>query len=401
MFLRYLFFYALLKRRAAKWFQTAYTYTTHNLFVHIRQCTYCLLMLAPSWLGDNSLLIAGEVQLDKHSLTIVNRSITQDQGAWVVDYRFRYIGKRGIVIAPGEFTVKAVSWVSNSRIACHGLPRWSTLEVGRTPDLSAFCELIAASEEAERCRERLKVSVQVEDEAQFITIQNSTPDHKSQCQATPTLKVESSTAPLVFSVRPSEILHVRLRFEHEHILYGEYDPLLGARSVVLALRSASVNDFIPLNCEQYLAQPRFSWSELPEGRRDKQHTVSGPDSLHLAAHIPGHQYYRYDERPVRYGTQMRLRFWYLIATGTEGDCKVKVTQCKETPVAWRMLNTGLVEKCLKTVGRWTKVERIIQIEPEATKLTLEFTIVSDTDVGEMWIDDVTLEPVGFDRLVGP
>ena len=93
---------------------------------------------------------------------------------------------------------------------------------------------------------------------------------------------------------------------------------------------------------------------------------------------------------------MRLRFWYLIAAGTEGDCKVRVAQCKETPVSWRMLNSGGFEQCLKTVGRWTKVERMIQTESEATTLTLEFKIVGETEVGEMWIDDVSLEPVGCD-----
>ena len=66
-----------------------------------------------------------------------------------------------------------------------------------------------------------------------------------------------------------------------------------------------------------------------------------------------------------------------------------------------MLNNGLIEQCLKTVGRWTKFEGVIQIEAEATKLTLEFKIVGDTEVGEMWIDDVSLEPVGSEGLRGP
>ncbi len=51
---------------------------------------------------------------------------------------------------------------------------------------------------------------------------------------------------------------------------------------------------------------------------------------------------------------------------------------------------------MKTVGRWTKVERIIQTESEATTLRLEFQIVGETEVGEMWIDDVSLEPVDCD-----
>ena len=98
---------------------------------------------------------------------------------------------------------------------------------------------------------------------------------------------------------------------------------------------------------------------------------------------------------------MRLRFWYLIAAGTEGECKVKVGQYKETPVSWRQLGSGGFEQCLKTVGRWTKVERIIQTESEATTLTLEFKIVGETEVGEMWIDDVTLAPVSSDVPLSP
>jgi len=98
---------------------------------------------------------------------------------------------------------------------------------------------------------------------------------------------------------------------------------------------------------------------------------------------------------------MRLRFWYLIAAGTEGECRVRVAQFKDTPTSWRILNSGGFEQCLKTVGRWTKVDRIVQTEPEATTLTLEFKIVGETEVGEMWIDDVSLEPVDCATPGGP
>jgi hypothetical protein len=98
---------------------------------------------------------------------------------------------------------------------------------------------------------------------------------------------------------------------------------------------------------------------------------------------------------------MRLRFWYLVAAGTEGECHVRLDQFKETPVSWRKLNSGSFQQCLKTVGQWTKVERIIQTETEATTLILEFNIASDTEIGEMWIDDVSLEPVGCEPIAGP
>ena len=39
--------------------------------------------------ASSSALTAGDVKRTHGSLTMINRSITQDQGAWVVDYRLR------------------------------------------------------------------------------------------------------------------------------------------------------------------------------------------------------------------------------------------------------------------------------------------------------------------------
>ena len=77
---------------------------------------------------------------------------------------------------------------------------------------------------------------------------------------------------------------------------------------------------------------------------------------------------------------------------------MRVAQYKDADT-WRMLCS--FERCLKTVGRWTKVEQVVHTEAEATKLILEFKIVGDTEVGEMWIDDVSLEPLNSDGPGGP
>jgi hypothetical protein len=185
------------------------------------------------------------------------------------------------------------------------------------------------------------------------------------------------------------------------MIFGDYDPLLAVRKVELTLGGLLIHDVAALDREQYLAQPKFIWPELPKGRRDPNHSVSGPDSLHLEAHVPGHHYYRFPDRPVRYSSKMRLCFWYLIAAGTEGECRVRVTQLKDTPSSFRTLHNGDYEQTLKTLGHWTKVEHVIQTEPEATILTLEFQITGDTDVGEMWIDDVSLDPLGCAAPCGP
>ena len=97
---------------------------------------------------------------------------------------------------------------------------------------------------------------------------------------------------------------------------------------------------------------------------------------------------------------MRLRYWYFIAAGTEGECRARVAQYKDTPTAWKVLSDGGHEEPLNAVGRWVKVERVFRTEPDATTLALDFRISSPCEVGEMWIDDVTLEPVQ-EALGGP
>jgi hypothetical protein len=337
------------------------------------------------------------------SLNLIGRTVTQDQGAWIVEYRLRYAGETGIIVTPEEIGVKVEGWVSNSRIASHAVPRWSSLVLTRGSELPSVSEVIASADESQRCRERLLLSAWAENQ----TGRNPNPSsHSTTVTGGGSCLVAASTSagrPMILplSLGPGAIVRLRLRIDHQHMIFGDYDPLLAVRKVELTLGNSVVCDDLALDREQYLAQPKFTWPDPPEERRDSRYAVSGPDSLHLEAHVPGHHYYRFPGRPVRYSSKMRLRFWYLIAAGTEGECRVRVTQLKDTPTSWRTLHNGDYEQTLKTVGRWTKVEHIIQTEPEATTLTLEFQIAGETDIGEMWIDDVSVDPVGCAMQCGP
>jgi hypothetical protein len=335
------------------------------------------------------------------SLVLLERTVVQAQGAWVVDYRLRHTGQTSMTITPEAFGVKVEGWVSNSRVASHAVPRWSSLMIPSTRELVATSEVNAAVDESQRCHEQLMVSVWAEGKGQPTPGLGTRPRIASKSNTAGAPPSTESTGLLPFSLSPAAMIRIRLRLEHQHVLYGDYDPLLAVRSVELRICSSTFRDILPLDREQYLAQPEFTWPEPPEDRRDTRHAISGPDSLHLEADIPGHQYYRYPERPVRYSTKMRLRFWYLIAAGTEGECRVRLAQSRETPTSWRPLRAGDFEQCLRTIGSWTKVERIIQTEPEATALGLEFKIVGETEVGEMWIDDVHLDPVSCTTSSGP
>jgi hypothetical protein len=295
------------------------------------------------------------------------------------------------VITPAEVSALVEGWVSNSRVPTHATPRWSTLTLSGSSGLVATTEVIIASDEAQRCRERGVLQVWVggedPDNQSLVPLPSSTgqpvgDEHSQTLECRP-----------LFSLAPGDNVRVRLRLVHQHFLYGMYDPLLGRRALELRLGSAMLRDTLPLDREHHVAQAASTWTDLPEDRRDTRQFVSAPDSLHLEAHIPGNQYFRFPEQPVRYSTKMRLQYWYLIAPGTEGECKVRIAQYKDTPTAWKVLSEGGHEESLPTVGRWTHVERIFRTEPEATTLALDFRIAG-TDVGELWIDDVSLEPVG-------
>jgi hypothetical protein len=358
------------------------------------------LSLSIGWIFAFPAAQAYEAAPPRQSLILLDRTLTQDQGAWVVEYRLRNSARTGVIITPDELGLKIEGWVSNSRIASHALPRWSSLTATPRANLTASSDVITAADESHRCRERLTSSAWTEESPRS--------DGRSASKVSEPLKASSAPPPGLtalplqpLSLGPGDTMHLRLRIDHDHILYGDYDPLLGIRTVELSFGPSIVRDAVPLDREQYLAQPKYTWPEPPEERRDTRHFISSPDSLHLEADVPGHQSYRYQERPVRYNTKMRLRFWYLIAAGTEGEALVRVAQNKDTPLTWSQLHDATVEERLKAIGRWTRFERIIQTAPEATKLVLEFKITGEVDIGEMWIDDMSLEPLATNGPAGP
>jgi hypothetical protein len=307
-------------------------------------------------------------------LTVVERVLAQDQGDWQIDYCLRYDGSKALVLAPAEVGARVEGWLSNSRVAVHANPRRSECTIANGGPM-ATAEVIASPEEALRCRERAVLRVWAGKPGDATPARGADPE-----------------PPATVTVEPGGLLRVRLRLEHQHCLYGDYDPLLGRRELELRLGSDTVRDNLPLDREQYLAQPKDTWPEPADDHKDNRHFMSAPDSLLLEAGVPGNQYFRFPERKVRYSSRMRLRFWYMIAPGTEGEFKARIAQYRESPNAWKVLSDGGSEHTLKTVGRWVKFEKIIKTESEATTLALDFRI-ANAEVGEVWVDDVTLEPI--------
>ncbi|MDG3007644.1 hypothetical protein [Paludisphaera mucosa] len=316
-------------------------------------------------------------------VTLVRRSVRQDQGAWVVDYQIRNETPTGLIVTPAEIEVRSEGWVSNSRVAGHAVPRRAAVAIKAAEKATADADVIPAADDPGRCRERLSLAVWSDDQA---------PDAAA--------RPAEAVAPI--SLAPGATGLVRLRYAHQHVVHGDYDPLLGERTVAVRFGQETFHDVVPLDREARVAYPKAGWPEAPDDRRDPRHFVSGPDSLHLEAHVPGRQYYRFPDRPVRYGSRMRLTFWYLIAYGTVGESRVRLAQYKDTPTSCRVLPGGGFDQELTVVGRWTKVEKLVRIEAEATTAALDFRISSDANLGEMWIDDVALDPLDAEALAqGP
>ncbi len=349
------------------------------------------LSLNPAHAGDDDrapAVLATPDPATARPWTVTRRTISQFQGEgqlWQIDYQLRNDGPETRVLTPDAVTAEVEGWVSNSRVADHATPRPSRLAI-RGPWACESAELIASRDPARRCRERATLHLW------------SAPDgpRTPEPPAPAWLALALPIGPPPVVVPPGDTLRVRLCLEHEHFLYGPYEPLLGPRSLVLHLGPAVLRDRLPLDQELRPERSVPGWPQFepPADHLDNHVFLTAPDSLHLAAHQPGCSSYRLTG-PIRYATRMRLSFWYLVAPGTEGDVKARLTQHKQGPGIWRSLHDGDQDHYLSAVGRWTRVDRVFHTEPESTVLTLEFKLTGD--IGELWIDNIVLEPIG----VGP
>lgn len=314
-------------------------------------------------------------------LKLVHRDIIQDQGDWKVDYTLRNESSEGLILAPSDLSAQVDGWVSNSRVASHARPVRSTGTVSASTGAWSLVDLVNTGGDLRQCKERVVLRL-ANDPSTLDAIQKAMPTKRPR-------QIEHETLATV-SIPPGGTVRARLRLEHEHFLHGDYDPLLGTRRVEIRLAETAIKDVLALDRERYFVHARDTWREVPEDRRDTTHFRSGPDSLHLDAMVPGHQYYRFPERRMRYNTPVKLTFWYLISPHSEGEVRVHLGQYRES-VPWSILSEGCFEQPLTVAGRWMKYEKCFRTEAEATTLGLDFRITGD--VGEAWIDDVRLEPV--------
>lgn len=347
-----------------------------------------MILTVPSWGACR----AEEKPAAAPRLRVVERTISLERGEWLywqVDYRLENAGGAELVVAPKGLTARVEGFVSNSRVPGHGTPRRVAVEASGESGLNGLAVVLPAADEAQRCREHLVVQ--------------AWPDALGPAPPEPISKATARAVPAEeqneLRIAPGQVLHVRLRLEHEHPLYGPHDPLLGTRELDLKLGPACLRDRLALcdaNPRAVRPRPLAAWPPAPpEDFLDRRVFLSPPESLHLEGSVPSKSTYRFpDCRGIRYGSRMCLSFWYLIAPGNDGQCQARITQYREVPGSWRTLYDGEVIEALDTVGRWVHVQRVFRVEPEATQLVVDFRVQGAEFAGDLWIDDIHLDPIG-------
>jgi len=352
----------------------------------------------------------------------VRRHFYQQDSVWVIVYDVKNTSAAPVTYSSANMTVKMESWVSNSAVAGHSVPRFSST-TSRGVLTPATCELIKSADAALQCQE--KMSVEIHQGGKLVapcTVAYPVPpapplpdavgdqgdeqedeqeeQKKARGEEPPDvppppapLKMEKKPAEATVTIPPGGVVQIHITLAHRHVLYGDLDLLLGTRACQVTLDTLGAWSDADIECVQHhLVVPAISIPPPPEDHRDTVYFISAPDSLYLAAHISGNQYFNVPEMPVRYGTLYRVRFWYLIAFGGDGEAHVRFKQMRDTPTAWKILSEGAMDEQLK-VGRWYKFERVIRTQPTANRLQIDFRVTGN--IGEAWIDDLSVEAVGF------
>ena len=68
-----------------------------------------------------------------------------------------------MILRPSDVGVTLEGWVSNSRVASHAVPRLARVTVGGNSAGSGTGDVITSTDESQRCREQVVVSVWAED----------------------------------------------------------------------------------------------------------------------------------------------------------------------------------------------------------------------------------------------
>ena len=359
---------------------------------------------------------------------------SQINGTWGILYTIQYLGDKKLDINASEISVEYTGEnYSNSRSRPHAIPRSIHIQKDNsqtiTLQLPALFPPIANLPFVISTPVKIKIPGEVTYEPIKFNLAEANPllvniidssNEKIRCREKVGVgvlqrvlrdKSESGIeeyykpGPLPLTLNEGDTFQINLTLEHDHFLYGKYDPLFGTREIVMTIGPGQIYDTQILDHELSPAKviPKLSTppkerildtEELPNDHPYKN-GLGGKKGkfLVLYADVPGYQYFRFDDLPVRFGDTFKLSFDYVVAHGTEGTCHTRTMEYQDTPNAWYRLEGGFDEQ-LTGQGKWQRFEHTFRLLNETTTMALDFRIVG-ANVGDLYIDMNSLKLINL------
>ena len=269
---------------------------------------------------------------DMNSLAIVNRTIVQDRGDWQIDYRLRHDGASGLIVTAEEVWCGRGLGVELAA-AGHATPRWSFMTNFGTVAVTGRSEVIASDDEERRCRERRSVRFWAEDRA-------GKPRRPGARESGRREMVPEATPPAVLSLAPGSSAPRPARLEHPARRLRRLRPSARPpdgrapagdrpRSGRLAARPGAAGCRAGRRAPVRGTRGASRYPVLSRRRR----TASTWPLTSPAAPTSGSRRSRSVTTP-RCGFGSRT--W--LPPGPRGRCRARITQFKDSPVAWKVLH---------------------------------------------------------------
>ena len=297
-----------------------------------------------------------------------SREVRQDKGTWVVSYKLRSPFGEEAFVRRSDVVMTLAGTASNSAVPGDGVCREFRIiasDAEKSPGNFGRHAIHLDESDARSCRMAIRVEMGDKDAA---------------------------------VISPGRDLDLRIFFEHNHFVYGIWEPILGNWSLGVDMGEFQFRDRLKLDMAER-ARPDLAIN-VGEGSRDETYSKSAVNSVYFASHDPCKNNVSVNNIPVRYGTKLRFSFRYLVAVGTEGEPCVELRQETDVGNMWKRIYDADMTIVLTTVGKWHEYSGIINVDGSGSLLDVRFRLAS-SDVGEVWISDLQLKEVGFSASGNP
>ena len=329
-------------------------------------------------------------------------------------------------------TIKEHSHPPNKELSC---PKFNLGE-----QKSSSIPVISSPDKSKQCEEKIEVEVLVLDInnlaiqkmrkeksiiPKFVPLKRGEP-----LTLTPTNKADSSpNADLIHELNLENVFKVKVRISHEHDVYGPIDPLLGERTMTATIGPGRIYDifFLDREVSPLIIIPKLELTKTLDGKeedlfsnfKDTHYYHSAPDSIHLAADERGMWQLRFSDIPVRYGTKVKLVFWYAIAKPSEGVYMTSITEYNDSKSSGQVIEDAGFQEILWTddpkidipqeaskeeadeitkraflsqpkQGQWHRFEKEITLTRRTTTIAVQVAAYSSYN-GKAWVNDLNKE----------